>query len=107
VISVGAMRHRAIALTPGVTAKVSWHGDHYPHPDWLPNGATVKVIGEVDHGFCDIEFEGKTFHLFIGYISTGYEFEVNPGQWTSDANHPLVKAQLEAWRRQYRGFPAS
>lgn len=57
---------RELARPVEATVKSVFGG--YPLPEGLPEGAMVRIQG-FQPGYYDVEFEGKTFHVFSGGVT--------------------------------------
>ncbi|HEX3625931.1 MAG TPA: SOS response-associated peptidase [Verrucomicrobiae bacterium] len=57
---------RELAKPVEATVKSIFGG--YPLPNGLPEGATVRIQG-FQPGYFDVEFEGKTFRVFLGGVT--------------------------------------
>ena len=64
----------------------------YSLPDGLPDGATVKVVGE-DIGSNDGEYNARVFHVSSVLVESGY-YELN-----ADYDRFLRQGKLKPWHR--------
>lgn len=76
-------------MRPGNVVAVKDVPGGYPLPPGLREGSRVKLLA-FQHGYWEVEFEGRRFTLYLSNLAPGMEYQAQPNVWL-DENHPRIR----------------